>query len=135
MTPAPLAALLATLQPRLNPGAFAFVVAPAEVLTSSAQAVATVREAEGLTLVVPEAAAQAAGWTVHFRAAWITLEVASPLDGPGLTAAVAAALAEAGIACNVIAGVHHDHLFVPADRGPAAMATLQALQQRHTVPR
>jgi hypothetical protein len=131
----PLATLLATLQPRLNPGVFAFVSAPADPDPSVAKAVATVREAEGLTLVVPEVVAQTAGWPLQFRAAWITLDVASPLGGPGLTAAVTAALAEADIACNVIAGVHHDHLFVPVDRGPAAVATLRALQQRHAAPR
>jgi hypothetical protein len=29
-----------------------------------------------------------------------------------------------GIGCNVIAGHHHDHLFVPAQRAHDAMATL-----------
>ena len=134
MTHNPLAALLAALQPRLNPGVFAFVSAPADADAQAARAVATVREAEGLTLVVPELVAQTAGWPVRFRAAWITLDVASPLGGPGLTAAVASALADADIACNVIAGVHHDHLFVPADRGPAALGLLRALQQRHAAP-
>lgn len=134
MTHDPLAALLATLQPRLNPGVFAFVSVPAATDPSAAKAVATVREAEGLTLVVPEVVAQTAGWPLQFRAAWITLDVASPLGGPGLTAAVTAALAEADIACNVIAGVHHDHLFVPVDRGSAALAALRALQQRHAAP-
>ena len=35
--------------------------------------------------------------------------------------------AEAGIACNVIAGFHHDHLFVPAHRGNEALAILRAI--------
>lgn len=132
MSPA-LAALLATLQPRLNPGEWAFVSAPADA--AATQAVAAVREPEGLTLVMPDAAAHATGWPVRWRATWITLDVASPLDGPGLTAAVTTVLAEAGIACNVFAGVHHDHLFVPVGQGPAALALLRTLQQHHAAPR
>ena len=46
------------------------------------------------------------------------------LDLVGLTATVSGRLAEAGIACNVIAGARHDHLFVPAERGEEAMGLL-----------
>ena len=59
----------------------------------------------------------------------ITLTVHSALEGVGLTAAVAGALAQAGIACNVVAGYHHDHLFVPWDRREEALAILQRLSQ------
>jgi hypothetical protein len=45
----------------------------------------------------------------------------------GLTAAFAAALAREGISCNVIAGLHHDHLFVPWDRRDDALRALEAL--------
>ena len=54
------------------------------------------------------------------------LQVHSALDGVGLTAAVAGALAAAGIACNVIAAFHHDHLFVPAARAGAVLLAAQA---------
>ncbi|MEM9501518.1 MAG: ACT domain-containing protein [Pseudomonadota bacterium] len=59
----------------------------------------------------------------------ITLQVHSALEGVGLTAAVATALAEAGIACNVIAGFHHDHLFVPWSARENALSILQGLSQ------
>ena len=59
----------------------------------------------------------------------ITLSVHSALDGVGLTAAVAGALAEAGIACNMVAAFHHDHAFVPADDAEPALAVLRALAQ------
>ena len=65
-----------------------------------------------------------------FRSAWITLAVHSDLAAVGLTAAFARALGDAGVSCNVIAGVHHDHLFVPVDRAADALAALHALQAR-----
>ena len=85
-----------------------------------ADAFALIREDEGLTAIV---AAKDGGF------ARITLMVHSALDGVGLTAAVATALAEIGIACNVVAGFHHDHLFVPWERRDEALEVLQRLSQ------
>ena len=45
-------------------------------------------------------------------------------------AAVAGALAEAGISANVVAAYHHDHIFVPAADAERALATLRALSAR-----
>jgi hypothetical protein len=59
--------------------------------------------------------------------------VHSALDAVGLTAAVSTALADAGLSCNVIAGYHHDHLLVPADRVAEALAVLSDLS-RNTRP-
>ena len=133
MTSAPvsdLAVLLASMQPELHAGTWAWCGLPAGAAAGDVDAVATMREAEGLSVVVAEADAVARGWPIAFRSAWITLGVQSDLAAVGLTAAFARALGDAGISCNVIAGVHHDHLFVPADRGADAMAALQALQAR-----
>jgi uncharacterized protein len=44
-----------------------------------------------------------------------------------LTAAVAAALADAGISANVVAAFHHDHVFVPARRADEALDCLRRL--------
>jgi hypothetical protein len=127
-----LATLLATLRPALDATAWAWCVLPDGVAPADALALACacVREDEGTTVVVPEAAAAARGWPVAFRSARVTLSVHSDLAAVGLTAAVAGALAESGIACNVIAGVHHDHLFVPFESAEATMATLHALSLR-----
>ena len=76
---------------------------------------ATVREDEGLTVVVEKDVADGAGFEYDFVAAMITLGVGSRLDAVGLTPVVHP-LAEAGISCNVMAGYFHDHLFVPVDR-------------------
>jgi hypothetical protein len=57
----------------------------------------------------------------------ITLGVFSALDGVGLTAAVAGALAERGIACNMVAALRTTTPFVPADRAEEAVEVLRAL--------
>ena len=51
----------------------------------------------------------------------------SSLEAVGLTAAVAAALTEAGISANVVAAFHHDHVFVPAGRVDEALDCLRRL--------
>lgn len=58
-----------------------------------------------------------------------TLSVNSDLEAIGLTAASSAALGKAGISCNVVAGVNHDHIFVPIEQAGLAMQVLRALQK------
>jgi len=121
--------LLRSLEPALHDGVYVFTSVPSgEALSDFAPCVATFREAEGVTLVLPEADALRLGLPVLFRAAWITLTVHSDLQAVGLTAAFATALGDAAISCNVIAGAYHDHLFVPVERAGEAMAALSALQ-------
>ncbi len=119
--------LLTHMQPELNAGRYAFVALPNNAAVDPNQIVASVKEQEGLTVIVSEEVALDQGWEVAFTAAWITLNVYSDLAAVGLTAAVSGALAKAGISCNVIAGVHHDHLFVPIDRAHEAMKELSQL--------
>ena len=119
---------LPELDPELHEGTFAFTTVPVTTSLAGLDVVATMREPEGLTLVLPEAQAKERGFEVQFRCAWITLRLASALDAVGLTAAFARALADLGIACNVIAGTHHDHLFVPVDRAQDALRCLQDLR-------
>lgn len=123
-----LAQLLACMEPVLHDAICAYCVVPHDAEISRFTPFVTVAEAEGLTLVIPELQAQAAGLEVLFRAAWITLTVHSDLHAVGLTAAFATALGRAGISCNVVAGAYHDHLFVPVERAQDAMAALRTLQ-------
>ena len=125
-----LAELLQTMQPTLNEGVYVFASVSPNTDTRSLEPLATFREAEGLTLIVEEERARKAGLPVLFRAAWITLTVHSDLQAVGLTAAVATALAQAHISCNVVAAAFHDHLFVPVESGGEALAALQRLQRR-----
>jgi hypothetical protein len=85
-------------------------------------------EDEGITIVLPLAQAEELRLTWGFEAAWLTIDVLTALDGVGLTAAVSRALTDAGIACNVLAGFHHDHILVPVDAADRAMDAITALR-------
>ena len=85
-------------------------------------------EAEGVSLILPASRARALGFPEGQPMRRITLTVHSALDGVGLTAAVAGTLAGAGIACNMVAAYHHDHVFVPAADAGRALALLRELQ-------
>jgi uncharacterized protein len=115
--------LLATMEPELQPGRYVFTTV-AEVPVDC-DPVALVREAEGTTLVVGQAEADGLGLPYDYVTAMISLRAHSALDAVGLTAAVAAVLAEAGMSCNVVAGYYHDHLFVPYERGAEAVGLLR----------
>ena len=112
---------MSALDPVRRPGEFVFVEGgePAE---------ATVREDEGLTVVLRRERADELGLPYDYVAAWITLRVDSTLEQVGLTALFSRALADAGISCNVLAGLHHDHLLVPADRADEAIDVLRGLR-------
>ncbi|WP_395505045.1 ACT domain-containing protein [Ectopseudomonas hydrolytica] len=122
-----LARLLQSMTPHLNPGQYVFCCVPAEHEYSALQPVASLGEAEGLSLVLSRDVADAHGLSYNYVAAWITLQVHSSLAAVGLTASFSAALAQAGVSCNVVAGFHHDHIFVPIERAERALSTLRAL--------
>ena len=110
-----LVGMLSGMAPALDARRWAFAAVDG---ATPEDAFALIREDEGLAAILP------AGDGGFAR---ITLMVYSALDGVGLTAAVATALAQHGIACNVVAGFHHDHMFVPWERRDEALAILQRL--------
>lgn len=112
-----LAGMLAGMAPVLDARRWGFVLVEGAVPD---EAFAVIREDEGATAILPDPAGDFAR---------VTLMVHSALEGVGLTAAVAGALAERGIACNVVAGFHHDHLFVPWMRRDEALEALAALSK------
>lgn len=122
-------ALLLALAPRLNPGVWVFIAAPAPGADAGVEPLARFREAEGESWLVAEADALQLGASFELRCAWITLDVHSDLAAVGLTAAVSSALAAAGISCNVVAALRHDHLLVPRDRAEEALQILRALSR------
>ncbi|MEV8253771.1 ACT domain-containing protein [Rhodoglobus sp. NPDC076762] len=120
--------LLASMHPQRNDGVFVFATVTSLDSIEASSIVALMREHEGISVVMTEADARRQGIEHEFRSSWITLTVTSALEAVGLTAAFARALGEAGISCNVIAGHHHDHLFVPVESTDAALQALRSLQ-------
>ncbi len=119
-----LAILLRDMQPVLHdvPYGYGFIAAGQ---TAPADAVfARIVEDEGTTLIAPQAVLTAMGITAPEAWARISLTVQSDLEAVGLTAALATALAGRGISANVVAGFHHDHIFVQWDRRVDAMQAL-----------
>ena len=108
--------LLAALDPRLSTERYSFELTGAATLAPDTFAV--IREDEGLTAV----RSSPTGYWAH-----IAIGVLSDLESIGLTAALSKHLADAGISANVIAALHHDHIFVPWDRRDEAMAVLRGL--------
>jgi len=107
--------------------AFASITEPSALARLLPLARAVFREVEGISLILPLSDHPDPKSAQPMRQ--ITLNVFSDLEGVGLTAAVATALAEAGIACNMVAAHHHDHVFVPSDRAAEALIILLELQK------
>jgi hypothetical protein len=118
--------MLAALQVERRPGVFTYaaVAAPTPELLAAAHGMVT--EDEGITLILPIEAAELAGLPVDIELAWLSLTVQSSLEAVGLTAAFAATLGAHDIACNVLAGYHHDHILVPVDKAQQAIDALTA---------
>ena len=125
-------ARLAGMTPVLTEGLYIFcsTADPAAAAALAPKSLALFREAEGLALVLTHTDAAAHGFDVSLPMRRIVLEVFSALDGVGLTAGVATALADAGIPCNMIAAYHHDNVFVPEPQALQALALLQAVQRK-----
>lgn len=122
-----LRALLTGMRPELHTGAYVFATTGHDSIPSGLDPVVTVSEDEGVTLVVRKEQADRLGLRYDYVAGWITLRVHSSLEAIGLTAAVARELADAGLSCNVVAGFHHDHLFVPYETAALVVALLENL--------
>lgn len=123
-------AMLAGMTPTLQEQRFVFCTTqdPAIAATLIGRCVTFFREKEGHSFVLLEDIATEQGFETSLPMACIVLEVFSALDGVGLTAGVAASLAEANIPCNMIAAYHHDYVFVPEKLKHEAMRVLRDLQ-------
>ncbi len=119
--------LLRAVSPRLQADEFVFVGVRG-ALPDGAVPVVVFEEAEGASAILSRRDAERGGLPYHGVFRQITLEVDSDLHVVGLVAAVSDALARAGIACNVVSALRHDHLFVPAADAERALATLRGLQ-------
>jgi hypothetical protein len=119
--------LIAGMEPVLAPGVFVFCTTGNRDHPARERAIMTLTEDEGLTLILPEAAAGDPGLRAVFRCRRITLTVHSALDAVGFIARIATRLAALGMGVNPVAGYFHDHLFIAEDRAEEAMAALRAM--------
>lgn len=125
-----LSALLAGMEPVLDPEAYVFTTTDAKIPAESlAAARGWFREDEGITLIVLASSQPSLSEDHHY--ARITLTVHSSLSAVGLTAAVARQLTDEGISANVVAAFYHDHVFVPWHQRDAACDALQRLQRQN----
>ena len=118
--------MIAGMAPSRVPGRFCFCTTKDQDLAARgvSVALASFRETEGLSLILSLDMAASLGFATDLPMALISLRVHSSLEGVGLTAAVATKLAQAGIACNMVAAYYHDHVFVPEADAEAAMELL-----------
>ncbi len=116
--------LIAGMAPTMTPEVYVFATS---MTAPDIPAIMRFEEAEGITLIVTRAAADAAGISYEFPCRMITLNVHSSLEAVGFMAVIAARLAAEGIGVNPVAGFFHDHIFVPEDRAKDAMRALTAL--------
>ena len=120
--------LLASMTPELLSGTFVFAtLAPGVPQPEGLKPMMLFREREGITLILREEEAQAAGLEAAFRCRMVTLNIHSSLEAVGFLAAITTRLATAGMGVNPVSALFHDHLFVPADRAEEAMELLQGL--------
>lgn len=113
-------------------------------LPSGLEIDALIHEPEGWTLITPATSLEShsdffidyndtADAAESMKARWafqcrkIVLEVHSSLEAVGLTAAVCAVLTPLGVSCNVVAGFHHDAIFVREGDQERAMQALRGL--------
>ncbi|GAB3670435.1 ACT domain-containing protein [Salinisphaera aquimarina] len=120
--------LLAQLAPIRQPGIYVFARIADDVHIDPGACLCVMNEPEGRSIIADIQHLPVGAVMTDYRAAWITLAVASRLEDVGLTAAVAQCLATAGISCNVVAGVRHDHLFVPLEAADRTLSLLETLQ-------
>ncbi len=116
--------LLRSMAAVLVDGVFVFATVPSGFVPAGLRVRMMFEEAEGTTLILLKADAEAAGLAFEFPSRMITLNIHSSLEAVGFMARIATALAAEGMGVNPVAGFYHDHLFVPEDRADDALKVL-----------
>ncbi len=117
--------LIAGMEPVLDPETYVFATVAA--VPEGIGALMRFDEAEGTTLILARAEADAHGIAAEFPCRRITLNVHSALEAVGFIARIATVLAAEGMGVNPVAGFYHDHLFVPEERAADAMRALRRM--------
>ena len=119
--------LLSGMRPKRNEGEYVYCTVESMTNAARLDPLCMFAEEERVTVILPKSKADAMSLAYPTTFAWITLTIHSSLEAVGLTSAVAKALTEANISCNVVAAYYHDHIFVPIKDAAQAMSVLQAL--------
>ena len=120
--------LLKEMKPSLNEGQYVYCTVESKDHAARLDPLCMFAEDESVTVILPKDCADS--WNLPYSAifAWITLTIHSSLEAVGLTSAVAKALTEADISCNIVAAYYHDHIFVPIQDAARAMEALLILR-------
>jgi len=117
--------LLSAMRPQLGPMTYVFITQPHGAPPSFAtEPLMTFREAEGMSYIIEQKGARAAGFDGSYPCKMISLNVHSSLSAVGFLAAITTRLAERGISVNPVSAFYHDHLFVPVELAEEAMDIL-----------
>lgn len=111
--------------PKLNTGSFVFITSKEPVILNI-ESLLVFKEPEGFTHII-ETSSNQTKYEQLVQWAWITLQYQSGLQEIGITAKFSTALANEKIACNVVAGFYHDHIFVPYSDRQAALNIIENL--------
>ena len=115
------------LDPILNSGEYVFCH-PLEGKIEAVEIIGFFKESEGITFIIGKDIADRLGLRYDDVWAWITLNSHTSLTEVGITARFSTALASEGISCNVIAAIHHDHIFVRTTDAHKAIGILSRLK-------
>ncbi|WP_282160358.1 ACT domain-containing protein [Ulvibacterium marinum] len=115
------------MEPQLNNGEYVFVSISDSFNINSRDTIASIKEEEGTTIILKKNSAERLGFSTDFVSSWITLNVHSSLEAVGLTSAFSTELTKSDISCNVVAGYHHDHIFVNYKDAKRALKILRKM--------
>ena len=120
--------LLKEMKPSLKEGQYVYCTVESKDHAARLDPLCMFAEEESVTVILPKGCADS--WNLRYSTifAWITLTVHSSLEAVGLTSAIAKALTEADVSCNVVAAYYHDHIFVPIQDASRAMEALLTLR-------
>ena len=112
---------------KLNKGKYVFCSVNNLKNIEISNVIGSFREIEGYSIIISKDEAIKKKLTFYFISAWITLKLNSSLDSVGLTSTFSKALSDEKISCNIVAGYHHDHIFVPYKEKDKAMKVLNEI--------
>ena len=121
--------ILKQLRPLMDQSLYVFCAIPEGHLDHCLECspLAIIREPEGMCMILPKNKADELRLSYDAVFKCILLQVHSSLVSVGLTAVVSTALAAAGISANIIAGLYHDQVLVPAADSARALLVLEGL--------